>query len=61
MVHRQQRAIICLIYNLRQHGYKLQAICNYLNSYDMKTSRGGRWHPTTVKKIIDENSGIIKV
>lgn len=56
MVNPVQRDVIKKIYSMRKSGLNLQEIADYLNSNDFPTSRNGKWHCTTVKKIIDQNS-----
>ena len=56
MVDHTQREVIKKIYAMRTTGSNLQEIADYLNANNFPTSRNGKWHCTTVKKIIDQNS-----
>ncbi|TAN82746.1 MAG: hypothetical protein EYR95_18615 [Phormidium sp. SL48-SHIP] len=38
---------------LRQAGKTLQQIADTLNKTGVTTARGGKWHPTTVKNVLD--------
>lgn len=38
---------------LRQAGKTLQQIADTLNKAGVTTARGGKWHPTTVKNVLD--------
>ncbi len=56
MVDTQQQLIIAKIFHLRNEGSKLQDICDRLNNEGIQTPRNGRWHCSTIKKILDQNS-----
>ncbi len=56
MIDRDQQATISKIINLRKSGHILQDICDYLNENQYKTPRNGKWHCSTVKKILDQNT-----
>jgi hypothetical protein len=56
MIDREQQLTISKIINLRKSGLILQDICNYLNENDHITPRNGKWHCSTVKKILDQNT-----
>jgi DNA invertase Pin-like site-specific DNA recombinase len=46
-------AAIALMREMRAQGAKLQAIADELNLQGIATKRGGTWHPTTIKKIME--------
>lgn len=56
MVDGSQQKVITEIYKLRKNGSRLQDICDYLNNKGVNTPRNGKWHCSTVKKILDQNS-----
>jgi len=56
MIDRDQQSTISMIINLRESGLILQEICNHLNEHNHITPRNGKWHCSTVKKILDENT-----
>lgn len=41
------------IFVLRSRGNSLQAIADKLNDFGVTTSRGKRWHPSSVKAVLD--------
>lgn len=47
------RQAIAMIENLRKDGLSMQKIADRLNSLEMKTSRGGKFHASTVKMLLD--------
>ena len=55
MINPTQRDTIIRILGLRKRGKSLQEIADYLNAHNYPTSRNGKWHCTTVKKIVDQN------
>ncbi len=56
MIDRDQQLTISTIINLRKDGLILQKICDYLNEQKYTTPRNGKWHCSTVKKILDQNT-----
>ena len=44
---------------LKEAGRTLQQIADTLNKSGVKTARGGKWHPTTVKNVLARNSEYI--
>lgn len=56
MIDRSQQKIIARIFLLRNQGSKLQDICDCLNKEGIQTPRNGKWHCSTIKKILDQNS-----
>jgi site-specific DNA recombinase len=46
-------AAIELVKKLRADGMTLQAVADELNARSIATKRGGRWHPTTVKNVLE--------
>lgn len=43
---------------LKEAGRTLQQIADTLNKSGVKTARGGKWHPTTVKNVLARNAYI---
>ena len=56
MIDKQQQEIIKQILTMRNEGVILQKICDHLNDTNIPTPRNGKWHCSTIKKIIDQNS-----
>jgi hypothetical protein len=56
MVDQAQQKVISEIFKLRSNGLILQAICDHLNNNGIETPRNGKWHCSTIKKILDQNS-----
>ncbi len=56
MIDRDQQSTISKIISLRESGLILQEICDYLNQNSYITPRNGKWHCSTVKKILDQNT-----
>lgn len=48
-------AVRALVVELRESGATLQAIADRLAVDAVATPRGGRWHPATVKRILDSH------
>lgn len=48
--------VINQIMELRARGVSLQIICDMLEQNDIKTIQNKKWHPTTVKRIIERAS-----
>lgn len=47
-----------IVDQLRQNGIRsVRGICNMLNARQILTSRGGRWHTTTVSRLLSRISG----
>ncbi len=46
---------------LRNEQATLQQICDYLSHLQRPTPRKGRWHCSTVKKIIDQNRALVSL
>jgi site-specific DNA recombinase len=44
---------IAFIKQLKLDGLSLQAIADHLNLENIKTKRDGKWHPTTVKNVLE--------
>jgi len=38
---------------MREAGAPYAAIAEALNAEDVRTKRGGRWHPSTVQRVLD--------
>lgn len=47
-----------LICNMSNKGFSLRRIAEELNRRGIQTSRGGRWHPTTVRNILIRNCAL---
>lgn len=45
--------IINQILNFHTSGYTLQKICDLLTQSDIKTVQNKKWHPTTIKRILE--------
>lgn len=52
-VHKGEQKIIQKMLALLDEGQNLTQISKYLNSKNIPTKRGGSWHPSTVKEIIN--------
>ena len=61
VVDPRQRASIFLMLALRNEQATLQQICDYLSHLQRPTPRKGRWHCSTVKKIIDQNRALVSL
>ncbi len=55
MIDKEQQKTIIRILNMRNRGLILQEICDVLNQEGVATPRNGKWHCSTIKKIIDQN------
>jgi DNA invertase Pin-like site-specific DNA recombinase len=52
------RDILVVIDDIRGDGLRtLQGIADELNAREIRTARGGRWHPTTVRNILQRRIG----
>lgn len=47
------RRLAPMVRQLQREHSTLQALAEALNRKGMKTSRGGKWHPTSVKRLLD--------
>ena len=56
MIDKEQQKTISNIFDMRNRGFILQEICDYLNQTGVETPRNGKWHCSTIKKILDQNS-----
>jgi DNA invertase Pin-like site-specific DNA recombinase len=58
----QEMAAVSRARELRAQGLTLQAIADQLTQEGFQTKRGGRWYPTTVKRIVEPRllDGLIK-
>lgn len=48
-----EQCIIRQIFDLHEQGQSLQRICELLAMGDVKTVQNKKWHPTTIKRILD--------
>jgi len=46
-----------VIEQIKAQGASLRQIATELNSRDIKTARGGKWHAATVRNILTLNEG----
>jgi len=53
VVHEAEAIVVRGIFASRSRGQTLQAIADALNRGEVATRRGGRWHPATVRYILD--------
>lgn len=51
------RNTLPLIEQIRAEGASLRQIAAELNARGIKTARGGKWHPTTVRNVLRSRSG----
>lgn len=61
VVDSRQRASIFVMLALRTQCATLQQICDHLSELESPTPRKGRWHCSTVKKIIDQNQPLLSL
>ena len=61
VVEPHQRASIFIMLALRKERATLQQICDHLSHLQSPTPRKGRWHCSTVKKIIDQNGALMSL
>jgi DNA invertase Pin-like site-specific DNA recombinase len=48
----EEQQVICSIRQWRETGESLQGIADRLNLTGVATKQGGRWHPSTIQKIL---------
>ena len=51
-----EQAIVALIYRHRRAGKSPQKIADFLNAQSIPTKRGGAWHHSTVRKVLERPS-----
>lgn len=56
----QELTVIKQIVKLHEDGFSLQKICDLLLVNNIKTVSNKRWHPTTVKRILERAKGLEK-
>jgi len=58
----EEALLVELIYDLRKEGHSLREIADYLKAKGYKTRRKGKWHASTVKYILNNETyrGLIK-
>ena len=49
----QEAAVLALMRGWQAEGASVRAIADRLNSEDIPTKRGARWHPTTVNRLLN--------
>lgn len=54
---RHAQKVIGVIGPLRRSGSTLQEVADRLNELGVPTARGGKWHPATVQRAVDRQSG----
>jgi intein-encoded DNA endonuclease-like protein len=52
VVDEQEAQVIARIRELRADGLSLRAIVRRLEADGVRSKRGGRWHPTTVARVL---------
>jgi len=52
----EESEIIKQILELKKAGKTLQEICNILSTNDIKSMHNKKWHPTTIKRIINRET-----
>lgn len=52
----QEKAALGMICEFASSGHSLQKICELLAMNDIKTTHQKKWHPTTVKRIIERQN-----
>jgi hypothetical protein len=45
--------VIALVKQMSDDGFTLTAIANELNEQGIKTKRGGKWYPTSIKNTLE--------
>jgi site-specific DNA recombinase len=53
IIFEEEAEVVRLIFAMRASGNTLQRIADHLNSVSIPARRGGRWHPATVRYILD--------
>lgn len=56
VVDDQEQAVVGRIESMRADGASYRTIAAVLNDEAIPTKRGGRWHPATVQRIIDDDA-----
>ncbi len=56
VINPEQAKVVQRIYELRDQGMSLRNICDELNELGFKSSRGGKFNPSTVKVILDNEN-----
>jgi site-specific DNA recombinase len=52
----EELAVVRRILELWRHGRSLRAIARILNENCVPTKQGGRWHASTVKRVVDRRA-----
>ena len=52
-INAAEAEIVRQVHEMRQQGMPYQAIADILNRKNVPTKRGGKWHPATVRYILD--------
>jgi hypothetical protein len=53
IIFEEEAEVVRLIFDMRASGNTLQRIADHLNSVHIPARRGGRWHPATIRYILD--------
>jgi hypothetical protein len=53
IIFEEKAEVVLVIFEMRASGNTLQRIADHLNSVSIPARRGGRWHPATVRYILD--------
>ncbi len=53
IIFEEEAEVVRLIFAMRASGNTLQRIADHLSSVRIPTRRGGRWHPATIRYILD--------
>jgi hypothetical protein len=53
IIFEEEAEVVRLIFAMRASGNTLQRIADHLNAVSIPARRGGRWHPATVRYILD--------
>ena len=56
VVDPDRMAVVAEMFGLRSNGARLQQIADVLNDRGVESPRGGRWHPSSVKYILDNRA-----
>lgn len=56
VVNPEQAKVVRNIYSMRDSGMSMRSICNRLDELGIRSSRGGKFNPSTVKVILDNEN-----
>jgi DNA invertase Pin-like site-specific DNA recombinase len=57
---RSEQTIARRIRRLHRDGHSIRAIAALLNTEQIPAKRGGRWHPTTVARVLERKADSIR-